>query len=275
MQCRNKIRNLKEAYKIAKEKKQTEVSPVFSTHAEARRFWDIEISWKFRSSKKLELIIEKAKQTTTMNSLHLMKKRKIGKLEKIWRNKHGFSSYFISKFSCANLPSYVSFFPHVWFSRQMPTYFPFERYFLFCNIRCDPRYTSVYLFEIPENIYHYNNVCTLFLNFLKLLIVLFIVLKPDPELDSGSEEKRTLGKIEPQRLKMLSFFLSSMKDNAELIHFHVKSRGPFRANNVWKLHPKFLFWKQWNWYKKGDCQFASLICMERFYMFTFSCFHFK
>ena len=85
---------------------------------------------------------------------------------------------------------------------------------------------------MPENIYHYNNVCTLFLNFLKLLIVLFIVLKPDPDLDSGSEKKRTLGKIEPQGLKMLSFFLSSMKDNVELIHFHVKSRGPFRANNV-------------------------------------------
>ena len=45
-------------------------------------------------------------------------------------------------------------------------------------------------------------------------------------------EKRILGKIEPQGLKMLSFFLSSMKDNVELIHFHVKSKGPFRANNV-------------------------------------------
>ena len=81
-------------------------------------------------------------------------------------------------------------------------------------------------------------------------------------------KNRLLGKTGPQGLKMLSFFSSNMKDYVEFIHFHVKSRGRFRANNVWKLHPKFLFWKQRNWYKKDDCQFASLICMERFCMFT-------
>ena len=53
-----------------------------------------------------------------------------------------------------------------------------------------------------------------------------------PKTGPGPEKKRTLGKIEPQGLKMLSFFSSNMKDNVELIHFYVKSRGPFRANNV-------------------------------------------
>ena len=38
LQCKNKIRNSREAYKRAKEKKQTEGSPVFSTHAESRKF---------------------------------------------------------------------------------------------------------------------------------------------------------------------------------------------------------------------------------------------
>ena len=79
---KNKIRNSKEVYKRAKEKKQTEGSPVFPTHTELRRCWDTEISWKSESSNKLELLIEKLKQTATTNCLRLMKNGKIEKLEK-------------------------------------------------------------------------------------------------------------------------------------------------------------------------------------------------
>ena len=75
---------------------------------------------------------------------------------------------------------------------------------------------------MPENIHHYN-VCTRFLNFLKLLIVLCIVLKPDP--DPGSKKKRTPWKNQSQGLKTLSFFSSNIKENVEVIHFHVKSRS--------------------------------------------------
>ena len=34
-----------------------------------------------------------------------------------------------------------------------------------------------------------------------------------------------LGKTEPQGLKTLPFFSSNMKDNVEVIHFHINSRG--------------------------------------------------
>ena len=34
-----------------------------------------------------------------------------------------------------------------------------------------------------------------------------------------------VGKIGPQRLKTLSFVFIHMKDNVEMIHFHIKSRG--------------------------------------------------
>ena len=81
LHCKSKIRNSKEAYKRAKEK-QIEGSPVFPTYTELTRCWDIEMSWKSRSSNKLELIIEKLKQTTTMNRQRLMKNGKIEKLEK-------------------------------------------------------------------------------------------------------------------------------------------------------------------------------------------------
>ena len=95
----------------------------------------------------------------------------------------------------------------------------------FTKIRCDPvvteRYTQVYLLEMPEIIHHYN-VCTRFLSFLKLLIILCIVPKPDPH--HGSEKKQTCWKNRSQGLKTLSFFSSKMKDNVEVIHFHVKSR---------------------------------------------------
>ena len=74
LRCKNKIKNSKEAYKRSKEKKHTEGSPVFPTYNELRRCWDIEMSWKSRSSNKLEMMIEKLEQTATMNHLHLMKK---------------------------------------------------------------------------------------------------------------------------------------------------------------------------------------------------------
>ena len=95
---------------------------------------------------------------------------------------------------------------------------------------------------MPENSHHYN-VRTLFLQFLKLLIVLCIVSKPDPDPDPGPEKKPDplknglLQKTVPQGLKTLSFFSSNMKDNVEVIRFHINSRGVqarpcFRANNV-------------------------------------------
>ena len=111
LQCKNKIINSKEAHKRATEKKnQTEGSHVFPTCTELRRFWDIEMSWKSRSSNKLKLLIEKLKQTATMNRLRWMKKGQIEKLGKHEDNKYKFSSYFFCKFSCANLSSCISFF---------------------------------------------------------------------------------------------------------------------------------------------------------------------
>ena len=81
LQCKNKIRNSKEAYKKAKEK-QTEGSPVFPTYTELRRCWDMRMSWKSQNPNKLELIIEKLNKPQTMNHLRLMKKGKIEKSEK-------------------------------------------------------------------------------------------------------------------------------------------------------------------------------------------------
>ena len=80
LQCKNKIRNLKEAYKRAKEENRQKAA--FPTYTELRRCWNIKMSWKSRSSSKLELLIEKLKQTATMNLLRLMKKGKTKKLEK-------------------------------------------------------------------------------------------------------------------------------------------------------------------------------------------------
>ena len=64
LQCKNKIRNSKEAYKRAEKK------------------ICVEMSWKSRGSNKLELITEKLKQTATKNRPQLMKKEKIKRLEK-------------------------------------------------------------------------------------------------------------------------------------------------------------------------------------------------
>ena len=79
LQRKNEIRNSKEAYKRPIEKNRHKAA--FLTYTELRRCWDIEMSWKSRSSNKLDRIIEKLKQTATMNSLHLVKKGKIEKLE--------------------------------------------------------------------------------------------------------------------------------------------------------------------------------------------------
>ena len=82
---------------------------------------------------------------------------------------------------------------------------------------------------MPQNSKHYN-VSTLFLKFLKLLIVLYIVSKPDPDPNPGPEKKTDPLKNGPLRntgshgLKTLSFFSSNMKDNVEVIHFNIKSR---------------------------------------------------
>ena len=59
---------------------------------------------------------------------------------------------------------------------------------------------QVYLFQMPENSHHYN-VCTLFLKFLKMLIVLCIVSKSDPDRVPGPEKKRTLWKSRTSRTK--------------------------------------------------------------------------
>ena len=100
LQCKNKIRNSKEAYKEPRKKtdrRLTWISDVFLICS------DKEMSGKSRSSNQSELIIEKLKPTTTMNRLRLVKKGKIEKLEKKMRTMGKFSSYFISKFSWTNL----------------------------------------------------------------------------------------------------------------------------------------------------------------------------
>ena len=53
---------------------------------------------------------------------------------------------------------------------------------------------------MPENSHHYN-VCTLFLKFLKLHIVLCIVPKPNPDPDPGPEKTRTPWKNRTSRTK--------------------------------------------------------------------------
>ena len=45
------------------------------------------------------------------------------------------------------------------------------------------------------------------------------------------------------------------------------SRPRFRANNIWKVYHKFLFWKEQNWYKNYTCQFVGLISMKHLHMF--------
>ena len=79
-----------------------------------------------------------------------------------------------------------------------------------------------------------------------------------------------LGKTGLQELKALSFFEINIKDNVKMIHFHIKkgrASPRFRTNDVWKLPPKFLFWKLRIWDKKDNSQFAALVSMERFCMF--------
>ena len=70
---KTKLEIQKKPAKEPRKKKLTEGSPVFLTYNELRSCWDIEMSWKFGSFNKLDLIIEKLKQTATMNCLHLMK----------------------------------------------------------------------------------------------------------------------------------------------------------------------------------------------------------
>ena len=130
LQCKNKIRNSKEAYKKAKEK-QTEGSPVFPTYTELRRCWDMRMSWKSQNPNKLELIIEKLKQTTNNESPTFDEEREdreirenmrimsISSCEQIILSAH-FSS--CEPFMCQFL------FPHLFpISRQVPS-FVTERY---------------------------------------------------------------------------------------------------------------------------------------------------
>ena len=106
----------------------------------------------------------------------------------------------------------------------MSLHFLFERCFSFSNIRCDPvltdRYTTVIRFEMPENSHHYN-VCPLFFQFLKLLIVLGRTLTRTLNLRKNGP----LGKTGPHGLKTLPFFSSHMNENVEVIHFHINNRG--------------------------------------------------
>ena len=46
------------------------------------------------------------------------------------------------------------------------------------------------------------------------------------------------------------------------------ARTYFRANKVWKVYQKFLFWKRRSWYKNGNCQFVTLINMECLRVFS-------
>ena len=125
---------------------------------------------------------------------------------------------------------------------------------------------------MPENSHPYN-VCTLTLKFLKLLIVLCIVSKPDRDcgFEKNGPPKGPLGKTGPQGLKTLSFFSSNTKGNVEVIHFHIKSRGvqglAFVQITFENCTLNFYF-EQRNLYKKDDYQFAALISIERFRMFT-------
>ena len=77
---------------------------------------------------------------------------------------------------------------------------------------------------MPENSHHYN-ASTLFLKFLKLLIVLCIVSNRTRTRILDLRKNGPLGKTGPQGLKTLSFFSRNVKDNVEVIHFHIKSRG--------------------------------------------------
>ena len=126
LQCKYKIRNSKEAYKRAKGKKQTEGSPVFPTYAELR-CWDIEMSWKSRSSNKLELLIEKLKQIANESPTFGKESedREIGENMRIM----SISSrpIFSVNFHVPIFHHVAVSFPHVRCSRQVPSYFAFER----------------------------------------------------------------------------------------------------------------------------------------------------
>ena len=53
----------------------------------------------------------------------------------------------------------------------------------------------------------------------------------------------------------------------------IQKVGVYKAslcpNNVLKVYYKFVFWK--SWYKNENCQFATLISMKSFRMFTHFC----
>ena len=113
-----------------------------------------------------------------------------------------------------------------------------------------------YLFEVPENS-HQNRLKT----------------GPGP----GPEIKRTPKRPTPwknwtSRTKNVAMLLKTCERQCRSDSFSYKKQGclrpRFRANNVWKLHPIFLFQKLRNCYKKDDCQFVALISMKRCCRFT-------
>ena len=86
-------------------------------------------------------------------------------------------------------------------------------------------------------------------------------------------ERRTLDWVKKKDWKLLATFLKwHIKDNVNVTHFHIKSRGMqgqmFWANNIWKMYHKFLFWKWWSLQKNDNSQFVALISMKPFRFFT-------
>ena len=90
---------------------------------------------------------------------------------------------------------------------------------------------------------------------------LYLLLRLNTGIFKGSSKNRTrnldlrknrplkngtVGKIGPQGLNMLLFVSSHMKDNAEVIHFHIKNRGVKGHILVQIMFEKcttnFLFW---------------------------------
>ena len=114
LQYKNKIRNLKEAYKNSR--KTTSRSYVHFNFQHIilnlRTYWGVEMSWQSRTSNILELKVQKLKETVTMNLLRWSVEKKEDRevLREHMSIMNKFSSDFLSKCSCVNLHSYVSFF---------------------------------------------------------------------------------------------------------------------------------------------------------------------
>ena len=148
LQCKNKIRNSKEAYKRAKEKNRQKAHMYF---------WHI-LNWGDVGIWRCHGILE----VPTSWSSYYKKLNRNGELTTFDEEREDQeireNMRIISISSCPILSAnfhvptfhHVSVsFPHVWFSRQVPSHFPLERWFFFSNIRCNPVVTERYTTGIP------------------------------------------------------------------------------------------------------------------------------